>query len=1104
MYYQVSRSHLKCKDNILKLTHLVLIFVFFILPFEVKAQSTRVSISVKNVSIKELLMDIEKKSDVRFSYIEKNLDPNKDLSIHVQDESVEKLLDRVLPGKGMEYTRTGNTIAIKLISTQSKKVKKVTGTITDNKGETIIGANVIEKGTTNGIITDVDGNFSLDIPEGAILLISYIGYISQEIHTGNQAVFKVELKEDTQNLEEVVVVGYGVQKKINLTGSVENITGTDLAKKPVGQTSMALQGMSSGVTIQQNSGQPGKDGGTIRIRGIGTLSSANPLILVDGIESDINAVDPSDIESISVLKDAASSAIYGSRAANGVILITTNRAKKDSFKVNYDNYIGWQSATSMPQNVSGYDHMVMINEANRNVGKVEPFKQSYIDEYRKNAPSDLYPETDWRKVMLKDKALQHNHHVSINGGGDKVSILGSLSYLNQDGITINTNYERVNLRLNSDINLRKNLKASFDVFFATDDNATPSAGMPWYFLNRYPNNLAGKNEDGSWGIGWDGTNTWAQETDGGMAHEKNYSANINFKLDYQPINGLNLSFQYAPKWNFIHYKKFGKTVNLYYPSGDLYNITPYRADLTEKYSKNQTNNLKALVTYDKTFGAHNLSALGGFEQIDFRGDWIQGFRDQYALENYEVLNAGSTANQSATGSAKDWALRSFFGRINYNFNQKYLFEANVRYDGSSRFANGLKYGVFPSFSAGWRLSEEAFMKNIGWINNLKIRASWGMLGNQDIGEYPFVSSITLGQDYVFNGNVPGQGGAVIDAANPHITWESTAMTNIGIDATFFSKLSLTAEYYVKNTSDILLKLPIPGTTGLKPAYQNAGKVRNRGWDITLRYNDRIGDFEYGIGVNLSDVHNEITNLAGTGPYIYDRTIQQEGYPITSLYGLQAEGLFQSTDEIKNHASQLGTILAPGDIKYKDQLTIDSNGDGIPDKADGVINADDRVVIGDYMPHYTYGIDFYGKYKNFDLSFLLQGVGKADGYIDQQGVLAFYMGGTAQEWHKDHWTEDNRNASYPRLTFNYPNNEQVSSYWVKNAAYLRLKNIQIGYTIPQALVRKTYLDSFRIFFSAQNLFTITSFYDGFDPEAPVGRGDFYPMMKVYSFGLNVKF
>lgn len=1104
MYYLIIQRSLVCKDTIFRFIPLLLISIFLVCPTEIYAQNAHISISVKNVSLKELLTSIEKQSDVRFSYIEKNLDHKKDITINIQDEPVEKLLDRILPDKGMEYTRTGNTIAIKLIQTQKDKLKKVSGTITDNKGEPIIGANVVQKGTTNGIITDIDGNFSLEIPEGATLVISYIGYLSQEIHTGNQSVFILKLAEDTQNLEEVVVVGYGVQKKINLTGSVENITGSDLAKKPVGQTSMALQGMSSGVTVQQTSGQPGKDNGTIRIRGIGTLSSANPLILVDGIESDINSVDPSDIKSISVLKDAASAAIYGSRAANGVILITTNRAEKSSFKINYDNYIGWQSPTSMPQNVSGYDHMVMINEANRNVGKVEPFTQEYIDEYRKNVPSDLYPETDWRKVMLKEKALQHNHHVSINGGREKVSILGSLSYLNQDGITINTNYERVNLRLNSDINLHKRLSANFDIYFMTDDNATPSAGMPWYFLNRYPNNLQGKNEDGSWGIGWDGTNTWAQETDGGMTHEKNYSANINFKVNYQPIDGLNLSFQYAPKWNFVHYKKFGKTVNLYYPSGDLYNPTPYRANMTEKYSKNVTNNLKALITYDKSFDAHNLSLLAGFEQIDFRGDWLNGFRDQYLLENYEVLNAGSPANQVATGSASDWALRSVFGRINYNYNQKYLLEANIRYDGSSRFATGLKYGVFPSFSAGWRISEESFMKDIEWINNLKIRASWGKLGNQDIGNYPFVSSVSLGMDYVFNGAVSAPGGAVTDAANPNITWESTAMTNIGFDATLFSKLSVTAEYYVKNTSDILLKLPIPGTSGLNPAYQNAGKVRNKGWDITLRYNDRIGDFEYGIGVNLSDVHNEITDLAKTGPYIYDRTIHKEGYPITSLYGLEAEGLFQNADEIKDHASQFGTILAPGDIKYKDQSTIDSDGDGIMDKADGVINADDRVITGDYMPHYTYGIDFYGKCKNIDLSFLLQGVGKADGYIDQQGVLAFYMGGTAQEWHKDHWTEENRDASYPRLTFNYPNNEQVSSYWIRNASYLRLKNLQVGYTVPNRFVKKIFLDYCRIFFSAQNLFTITGFYDGFDPEAPIGRGDFYPMMKVYSFGLNVKF
>jgi TonB-linked SusC/RagA family outer membrane protein len=502
--------------------------------------------------------------------------------------------------------------------------------------------------------------------------------------------------------------------------------------------------------------------------------------------------------------------------------------------------------------------------------------------------------------------------------------------------------------------------------------------------------------------------------------------------------------------------------------------------------------MKALITYEKGFKDHEFTLLAGIEQVDFRGDWIEGFRDEYILENYEVLNAGSPVNQTATGSATEWALRSFFGRLNYNYRHKYLIEANLRYDGSSRFAKRHKYGVFPSVSAGWRISEEVFMKDIDWIDNLKIRASWGRLGNQDIGNYPFVSSVTLGLNYMFN-QTPGQGGAVIDAANSDITWETTTMSNIAFDATVFSHLSVTFEYYMKNTSDILLKLPIPGTTGLNAAYQNAGEVQNKGWDFSASYNDKIEHFEYNIGINLSDVKNIITNLKGTGPYIYDRTIHKEGFSISSLYGLQAEGLVQSEEEIKNHANQFGIILVPGDIKYKDQNN------------DNIINAEDRVVMGSFMPRYTFGIDFYGKYKNIDLSFLLQGVGKTDGYIDQHGVFAFYMGGTAQEWHKkDHWTPENRNASYPRLTFNYPNNEQVSSFWVRNAAYLRLKNLQIGYTIPEKIVSKTFLDYCRVYLSAQNLFTVTSFYENFDPESPVGSGQFYPMMKIYSFGLNLKF
>ena len=477
------------------------------------------------------------------------------------------------------------------------------------------------------------------------------------------------------------------------------------------------------------------------------------------------------------------------------------------------------------------------------------------------------------------------------------------------------------------------------------------------------------------------------------------------------------------------------------------------------------------------------------------------------MENYEVLDVGSTKNQTATGSAYEWSLMSYFGRLNYNFNEKYLFEANARIDGSSRFAEGYKYGFFPSVSAGWLVTEEQFMENLTWLDYLKVRASWGRLGNQNIGNYPFASAISLGQDYVFNDNVPALGAALLDAANPEISWETAEMTNFGFDATLW-KFSVTAEYYIKTTYDILLKLPIPQITGLNAPYQNAGTVRNKGWDMRLQYGDAIKDFHYSIGVTLSDVKNEVIDLVGTGPYLSgsgygaERIILEEGEPMNSLYGLECEGIFQSQEEIDNHAQQYG-VVEPGDLKYKDQVA-DNNNDGIPDQPDGIINASDRVIIGNTIPRYTYSFDLSCNYKGFDFSAFFQGVGKCDGYLDEQSTMAFYLGGTAYEWQKDYWTQDNTDASYPRLTFNHPNNEQVSSFWLKSAAYLRLKNLQVGYTLPKSLVEKSFIEKARIYFSGQNLLTFDNFYESFDPEAPYGNGSYYPMVKVFSFGIDCTF
>jgi TonB-linked SusC/RagA family outer membrane protein len=1060
------------------------------------SQSTRLDIKLRNGTIAELIKHVEDNSEFVFLYKDEDLDLRKKISVSLEEATIGEVLDVALSEQNMEWDVYDRQIVLrKSISAGDKlqtiqQQRTITGTVTDQRGEPLPGVTVMLAGTTTGTVTTSDGNFTLNIPDDSeTLQFSFVGMRTQEIPIDGRTTFTVVMEEDIVGIEEVIAVGYGTQRKVNLTGSVDAINTEQIISRPVGQASMALQGLAPGVTVTQSSGKPGSDGGTIRIRGIGTIGDSNPLVLVDGIPGNINDLDISEIDNISILKDAASASIYGSRAANGVILVTTKRAKDNQFRINYRASAGWQQPTALMEKVSGYDHMVMINEAYKNVGRTPPYSNEYVEAYKINAPSDDYPETNWHDEMVKEQAFQQNHYIGVNGGGEKIKMLGSVSYWDQDGI-LHSNYQRLNIRLNTDVNLKDNLNLGFDMSYNNDGNSEPP--QVWYWLARYPHNLAGKNENGTWGIGWDGSNGWADLVDGGYSDTKNNDMLANIKINWEPLDGLNFMFQVAPEKSINHYKSFRKHTNLYYPDGNVINPSEFKARLTERYIKSVTNNYKFLFNYSKDIKEHSLSVLGGWEAIDYRREWIQGYREQYPLEKYEVLNVGSQINQEATGSAAEWSLMSYFGRLNYNFKEKLLLEANMRIDGSSRFAEDYQFGVFPSVSAGWRVFDEPY---------LKLRASWGKLGNQNIGNYPFASSVTLGQNYVFGG-MPVIGAALLDGANPKISWEKTEILNFGIDANIW-KLNLTADYYIKKTSDILLRLPIPQVAGLSAPYQNAGTVKNEGWDARVAYSSRAKKFNYQIGFTLADVKNEIVDLVGTGPYIYSRTAQIEGYPIDALFGLEALGLFQDAADVENHASQFGAVQ-PGDIKYKDQLTIDTNGDGIPDEADGVVNAQDRVVIGSTIPRYTYSFDYSCSYKGFDFGIFFQGVGKRDGYLDNFATMAFYLGGTAQEWHKDYWREDNLNASYPRLTFNYPNNEQVTSYWIKSAAYLRLKNLQVGYSLPKSVLDKSFVNNFRFFFSGQNLFTFDNFYHSYDPEAPVGQGDYYPMVKVFSFGIETTF
>lgn len=1076
--------------------------------------SRRVTLEVENKRIKNVLAEIGKQAGVKFSYSPQVVNTSRNLvSVRAEKEPLKSVLEKVLGSQNIRYEIIGKQIVLSKPSGGPQSLnnlqierspsvdRNVTGNVTDEKGEGMPGVSVLIKGTQKGTTTDLDGKFTMELPDGpVVLVVSFVGYTSQEIEVLNQSGVNVTLQPENKYLEEIVVVGYGTQKKVNLTGSVSVINSEDLIKRPVGQTSAALQGAVPGLTITQKSGQPGRDGGTMRIRGVGTTGDSNPLVIVDGVESNINNIDPNEIESISVLKDASSAAIYGSRAANGVILITTKRGSEKGFSVNYNMYTGWQSPTDMPEIVNGLDHMNLINEAYTNTGRSPLYSQQAIQEYTagRQTDPDRFPDTDWQKLSLTEKGFMQSHYVGVTGGTDRVKVLGSLSYLNQDGIIPNTNFKRYNLRINTDAKITDKFSTSMDIFLRRTDLTEPSAGTGYIFhwMRRIPANQAGVLSTGEYGEGWNGDHPLARAKDGGLNRENAISSIINLNLKYTPTSWLTANVFYAPKFNLPHTKSFSNTIQTYRWDGSPSYAIPTRNSLSEQMSREWYNNLRATLAVDKLFGdAHKFDALLGFQQEDQRNNWISAYREVFLLPDYQEINSGNRENERTGGSAEHWSLQSFFGRVNYNYKEKYLFEANARYDGSSRFAKGNKYAVFPSFSAGWRIIEEPFMSSLSKVvTDLKLRASWGKLGNQNLVDgttpilYPFAAFIGIGNsNYVFDDKIT-TGSSLNEMANPEIKWETTTVSNIGVDLSLWSNLNFSFEYYQRRTTDILLRLDIPKIIGLTAPYQNAGIVENKGWDMSLAYRNRAGDFNYSIAGNISDVKNKVVDMRGV--LRSDRQVNNEGYPIGSFYGYVADGFFQSEAEVSGHATQFGNV-APGDIRYKDLNN------------DGTINNQDQQVIGSPIPRFTYSSNIDLEYKGISLSVFFQGVGKADGYLSGHGIMPFFEGSTIQEYQRDSWRPDNTGAEFPRLAFNESNNIQNSSFWLKDASYLRLKNVQLGYSFPKSLL-KDKVQHLRIYTSGQNLFTVDRFWPGFDVEAPVGNAGWYPQMKVYTIGLDVRF
>lgn len=994
--------------------------------------------------------------------------------------------------------------------------KVITGKVTDSSGEALPGASILVKGTTIGVISDMDGKFQLTIPDeisGPVLVVSFIGFDNQEIVVGNQTEINIQMSENLSALDEVVVVGYGTQKKSDLTGAVSTISGRDLAERKTSQVSQALQGTVPGVMVTRNNNAPGASA-SIRIRGITTIGDSNPLIIMDGVPiSSLDNINSNDIESISVLKDAASASIYGARAAAGVIVVTTKRAKKGELSLNYNFEYGMEVPTTLPEYVDVQRYMEIANELRwndngNNENEYPQYPQDLVENYLDlNAQNpDLYPITDWVGLVLKKSAPRQRHAIDISGGGDAIRTKASIVYDKFDGLYMGQDFERITTRVNTDGNITKRLSVTMDMFFRREVNNRPSID-PIYSTFISAPIYAAEWSDGRVAEGKTGHNVYGQIKYGGYRTSWANQLGGRMAVNYEVLDGLKLSAVLSPNFNFNKGKNFQKRIPYYaYDDPTVYMGTLQWANatsLSESRNDNHQVTTQFLATYDKKFGDHSVNFLVGNENYSAFYESLGASRDQYLLDNFPYLDLGPLEFRGNSGSAYENAYNSFFGRVTYNYAEKYFVQANLRYDGSSRFAPEYRWGSFPSFSLGWVLTEEGFLKGNEVISFLKLRGSYGTLGNERIGNYPYQSSIGFANVLFHQGSnvVSSQSAAQWQYAIEDISWEKTASYNIGVDANFFNyRLMLSGEYFKKTTSDMLLPLEIPDYIGFDNPDQNTGKMYTNGWEFELSWADDIGELGYSVGFNLSDFKSKMGDLGGI--QFLGSQVRMEGSEFDEWYGYVSDGLFQTQEEVDN-SPVLNSSVKPGDVKYKDI----SGPNGEPD---GKISPEyDRVLLGGSMPRYLYGGNIRLNYKNFDFGLMIQGVGKQN----------YRMGGLMVQPLPENWghvpkiidgnywstyntAEENRNVRYPRLSrTSDANNMAMSDYWMIDGGYFRLKNISLGYTIPPAVLENIGIRSIRVYGNASDIFTINSYPKGWDPEVALSG---YPITSSFVLGANIQF
>ena len=998
------------------------------------------------------------------------------------------------------------------------------GTVKDMAGTPLIGVNVIQKGTTNGTVTDVDGSFSIKVPAKAAVVFTYIGFSAQEVVWDGASAMNVVMQEDTELLDEVIVVGYGVQRKVSNTASVSSVNGEDLTSSPVANINNSIVGRVPGILSFQNSGEPGSDAASLRIRGIGTTGNANALLVIDGIPQNYNSLsklNSDEIESISILKDAAAVAPYGIGGANGVILVTTKRGIEGKIGINYNGYYGVQQPTALPKFLDAYGYASKLNEANLNIGNKQTFTDEELLKFKNGTDPDHYPNTDWVNEIVNFQAPITKHSLSFSGGTEKIKFHSNLGYLYQEGIISQINYNRFSLLLNVDANVTKTTKISFDLNAGKETKSNPGNAsgsglftditeVPPIYPIRFSNGLPAHN-------------MLPSITESGYGKNTDNNLNIRLlaeqKIPFIPgliikgVFGYNTKYSFDKTWRlpYTFYKLSANNEYVPQPSG------PIKPSLSEGFNQNIHMITQFFVTYQKKLKNQEINFLGVYEGKSTNYNDLNASRVNYELFVDELsLGSSDKNNFDNSGNSSKSAQMGWVYRLDYSLFDKYLLQLSGRYDGHYYFAPEKRFAFFPSLAIGWRISEEKFIKNnYPWINNLKIRGSYGLSGNLAGSAFQYLTAYETRNSYVFGGINPYQVLGIYESvqANPDITWEKAKKGNIGIDALLLNgKIDVTFDLFTEKRSDMLINPAtiVPAEYGIGLSQVNAGVMKNKGFDFSIALNHDFNDFNINFGVNLSHAKNELIETFETKATYNNPNRRETGRPLNTRFGLKSLGLYQLSDFDDQGNLKAGLPVPsfgkvqPGDIKYADIA-------GAPDEngnitaPDGKIDINDYTVIGDPLfPQLIFGFNTDLSWRGLYLNMLWQGAGEMSVYIDNELAAPFFNGAKIFEEQTDYWTPENPNATYPRLTPNpITHNTQPSSFWVKDGTYLRLKNIELGYHLPTKLINKTSIKSVRIYVTGQNLLSFSGL-KFMDPELTSARGRYYYQQKVFAIGTSISF